>query len=93
MITVAERLVHGPLTALMLLEISRRHIARFAWSPPSFQHLKAFEYRAINPMVVNRSVCVGLGPGETPETLRVWAKDREGGVIGMTGKITFARSL
>ncbi|GLB34915.1 putative 3-hydroxyacyl-[acyl-carrier-protein] dehydratase activity [Lyophyllum shimeji] len=68
-----ERLVHGPLTALMLLETAVFH-------NPGLQ-LKSFEYRARNPIIVNRAstihgvwndntsirLCCLRGPGEETE--------------------------
>ncbi|EMD38362.1 hypothetical protein CERSUDRAFT_113528 [Gelatoporia subvermispora B] len=73
-----ERLVHGPLTALMLLEAAAFHMpdAKF----------RSMEYRAVNPMVVNRSVKLS-GARENSSTITVWAED-ENKVVGMTGRIT-----
>ena len=80
MIAILERLVHGPLTALMLLEVAGLSNGKRA--------LKSFEYRAVNPIVVNRPVCIGVGPEEEGRKVRMWAKDRVSGMIGMIGTIT-----
>jgi len=72
-----ERLVHGPLTALMLLETTRlqKPEARFAH----------FEYRARNPIIVNRPLTIaGVWNDEHSATL--WAVNDKG-VVGMTGEI------
>jgi len=73
-----ERLVHGPLTALMLLESATFHL-------PDAQ-LRSFEYRAMNPLVVNRNIRL-CGVHESQGTIRVWAKD-EHEVVGMMGRIS-----
>ncbi|TBU50830.1 hypothetical protein BD309DRAFT_944763 [Dichomitus squalens] len=78
-----ERLVHGPLTALMLLDVTALKIPGRAF--------KTFEYRAVNPIPVNRRISIH-GARESEETIRVWAEaeELETGrlVVGMTGKIT-----
>ncbi|KAI0748171.1 hypothetical protein C8Q80DRAFT_1344474 [Daedaleopsis nitida] len=50
---------------------------------------RAFEYRAINPIVVNRPVRI-CGTQEDKETIRVWAEEIQSGVVGMTGRIVLA---
>lgn len=80
---VTERLVHGPLTALMLLDTTALYF------PGS--RFKSFEYRAINPIVVNRPVRI-CGAQEDKETIRVWAEETESKVVGMTGKILLAHA-
>ncbi|PSR99441.1 hypothetical protein PHLCEN_2v4135 [Hermanssonia centrifuga] len=72
-----ERLVHGPLTALMLLETSalQRPDAVF----------RTFEYRALNPLVVNRPVTIYGAWGKSE--VQVWAEDGDG-TVGMTGSIS-----
>lgn len=77
----AERLVHGPLTALMLLEVLQFH-------KPGLQ-LRAFEYRARNPVIVNRNSTIhGSLTGENKAD--VWCTDDDG-VVGMTGSVTFSQ--
>lgn len=75
-----ERLVHGPLTALLLLDTTVFHYPDL--------HLKSFEYRALNPMVVNKEVTIhGAWETSTQEkALTVWAID-EDNVVGMRGRI------
>lgn len=52
---------------------------------------KTFEYRAVNPIPVNRVVSIN-GAQEDKDTIRVWAEVKEPGsgrqVVGMVGKIT-----
>jgi len=78
MIRRTERLVHGPLTALMLLETLRFH-------KPDAQ-LKSFEYRAVNPLVVGKSVTMH-GATDAAGSVQLWAQDSDG-VVGMMGKVT-----
>lgn len=72
-----ERLVHGPLTALMLLETAAFH-------NPGLM-LKSLEYRATNPMVVNREMTIN-GTWLDDSTARLWCMD-ETGIVGMVGSI------
>ncbi|KAI0636921.1 hypothetical protein C8Q77DRAFT_1215804 [Trametes polyzona] len=78
-----ERLVHGPLTALMLLDVATLHLPGSAF--------KSFEYRAVNPIVVNRPVKIS-GAQTDKETVVVWAEETASKVVGMTGKITLAKA-
>ncbi|CDO69526.1 hypothetical protein BN946_scf184785.g31 [Trametes cinnabarina] len=78
-----ERLVHGPLTALMLLDVTALH----APGTP----FQSFEYRAVNPIVVNRPVRI-CGARTEKDTMLVWAEETSSGIIGMTGKITFSKA-
>lgn len=73
-----ERLVHGPMTAMMLLEVVNFH------NP--LVHIKEFEYRATNPLYVNRLLTIN-GTWIDRARARVWCVDDEGGV-GMTGLVT-----
>ncbi|KAI0273767.1 hypothetical protein BC834DRAFT_228405 [Gloeopeniophorella convolvens] len=70
-----ERLVHGPLTALMLLET-------LAYHHPEAQ-MKSFEYRALNPVVVNRRLTFH-GAWNGSSEIALWVVD-EAGVVGMKG--------
>ncbi|KDQ60781.1 hypothetical protein JAAARDRAFT_124307 [Jaapia argillacea MUCL 33604] len=74
-----ERLVHGPLTALMLLETVVFH-------KPNVQ-FQSFEYRAVNPVIVGRPVVIS-GSWHDEKGALVWATDEEG-TVGMTGIVTF----
>ncbi|KAI9574233.1 hypothetical protein HD554DRAFT_2181359 [Boletus coccyginus] len=77
----AERLVHGPLTALMLLEVLQFY-------KPGLQ-LHAFEYRARNPVIVNcNSIIYGALTNENKADM--WCADDDG-VVGMTGSVTFSQ--
>lgn len=71
----SERLVHGPLTALMLLETAVFH-------NPGLQ-LNSFEYRAVNPMIVKRAMSIS-GSWADKNIIKLWCID-ENGVVGMTG--------
>ncbi|THU89515.1 hypothetical protein K435DRAFT_729039 [Dendrothele bispora CBS 962.96] len=73
-----ERLVHGPLTSLMLLEAVVDH-------KPNAQ-IESFDYRARNPLIVGRKLTVH-GKWQNEKTVAVWCVD-EDGVVGMTGNIT-----
>ncbi|KAJ7046825.1 hypothetical protein C8F04DRAFT_211125 [Mycena alexandri] len=72
-----ERLVHGPLTALMLLEVTKFH-------KPTAQ-LTYFEYRARNPVIVDEPMTIN-GAWVDEHTATVWCVN-EAGVVGMTGTI------
>jgi len=75
-----ERLVHGPLTALMLLEGLLFH-------HPGLQ-LQSFSYRARNPLIVNRT-CTIYGSFVGEDQVDVWCEDLDG-AVGMTGRVNFA---
>ncbi|KAF8910964.1 hypothetical protein CPB84DRAFT_1812487 [Gymnopilus junonius] len=72
-----ERLVHGPLTAQMLLENVMFHF-------PGVKFHK-FEYRATNPLFVNRELVIS-GKWLDKSNALVWCSDANG-VVGMTGKV------
>jgi hydroxyacyl-ACP dehydratase HTD2-like protein with hotdog domain len=72
-----ERLVHGPLTALLLLET-------LAHYHPEAE-MRSFEYRALNPVVVNRELSF-YGTWIDTKEIMLWVQD-EGGVVGMKGKV------
>ncbi|RDB21417.1 Mesaconyl-C(4)-CoA hydratase [Hypsizygus marmoreus] len=72
-----ERLVHGPLTAMMLLETTVFH-------HPSIQ-ITSFEYRARNPVVVNRPTTIH-GAWTDKNTVALWCVDDDG-IVGMTGAV------
>lgn len=73
----SERLVHGPLTAMMLLETA-------VFFHPEIQ-IKSFEYRARNPVIVNRLSTI-KGVWIDKATIKLWCID-EDGVVGMTGTV------
>ena len=80
---IEERLVHGPFTALMMLDTTALQVPG--------RGFKTFEYRAVNPIAVNRRVDINCAQGDK-DTIRVWAEveELESGrqVVGMVGKIT-----
>jgi hypothetical protein len=71
-------LIHGLLTALMLLETA-------VLNKPDIR-VKSFEYRATNPMIVDRGATVN-GKWTSNVTAQLWCIDEQG-VVGMTGKVT-----
>ncbi|EIN07320.1 hypothetical protein PUNSTDRAFT_71314 [Punctularia strigosozonata HHB-11173 SS5] len=77
-----ERLVHGPLTALMLIEAFVHHYPR--------ANLHSFEYLARNPIVVNQSMWFHGAVDKDRKTAIVWAETGPYGVVGMTGVIHFS---
>ncbi|KAG9126882.1 hypothetical protein FRC07_001540 [Ceratobasidium sp. 392] len=77
-----DRLVHGPLTALLLL--------RFAHSlTPPDNHIVAFKYRATHPLVVDRPLTLNLHWTNEHTGAEVWATSDQG-VVGMKGTVVFA---
>ena len=76
-----ERLVHGPLTALMLIEALR--------SAGYFGRIDNYEYRARNPVLVGQRqhLNVAFGKqGEVGKTATLWAED-DAGFVGMTATV------
>ncbi|KAG9099584.1 hypothetical protein FRC06_005125 [Ceratobasidium sp. 370] len=77
-----DRLVHGPLTALLLL--------RFAnFLAPSDDHIVAFKYRATHPLVVDRPLTLNLHWTNERKGAEVWATSDKG-VVGMKGTVVLA---
>ncbi|KAG1753443.1 hypothetical protein EDB19DRAFT_1845048 [Suillus lakei] len=74
-----ERLVHGPLTALMLLESLIYHRPR--------AQLRTFTYRAHNPIFVNCAATIH-GAVVAKDKAELWCENDEG-VVGMTGTVQF----
>ncbi|KAF7440537.1 hypothetical protein PC9H_000883 [Pleurotus ostreatus] len=73
-----ERLVHGPLTALMLLE-------SLGFSGEKDAQLRSLAYRAQNPLFVNSELTLA-GSWENAKTAKVWCVNQDG-VVGMTGTV------
>ncbi|KAL1914297.1 uncharacterized protein VTP21DRAFT_9035 [Calcarisporiella thermophila] len=71
-----ERLVHGPLTATLLLELIGENTKK---------KVKNFKYRAVSPFYVNEKLRV-CGKESGQGEFEVWAENAEGGV-GMTGSV------
>ncbi|KAJ7740942.1 hypothetical protein DFH07DRAFT_838540 [Mycena maculata] len=72
-----ERLVHGPLTALLLLETTMLQ------NPTA--KIAHFEYRARNPVIVNRPMTIA-GAWDDEQTATLWCVNDEG-VVGMSGSV------
>ncbi|KAJ6474692.1 hypothetical protein C8R47DRAFT_1179251 [Mycena vitilis] len=76
-----ERLVHGPLTALMLLETTMLQRPK--------AHFARFEYRARNPIIVNQPVTIA-GVWTDRHHASLWCVNNQG-VVGMTGSVQLAK--
>ena len=74
----SDLLVHGPLTAIMLIEVLLHN--GYAGQ------INNFEYRARNPVYVDRQqhVCAAIDVDNSRATL--WVEDDDG-VVGMTGSV------
>jgi len=75
---IAERLVHGPLTAQMLLETVTFHM-------PGLK-IAEFEYRATNPLFANTELTINA-KWTDKQTIKVWCQNNDG-IVGMTGIVT-----
>ncbi|TFK76401.1 hypothetical protein BDN72DRAFT_830968 [Pluteus cervinus] len=73
-----ERLVHGPLTALMLLEAA-------TFQNPKLK-LNSMEYQAQNALVVDKSLGI-YGAWVNESRISMWCQDEQSGVVGMTGTL------
>jgi hydroxyacyl-ACP dehydratase HTD2-like protein with hotdog domain len=75
----AAPVVHGPLTALLLLEFLQYHKPKGTW-------ISEFSYNATNPLYVNAPVTLhGAFTDESKMEATVWAKG-EGEGVGMVAK-------
>ncbi|KAF8530107.1 hypothetical protein BU17DRAFT_78676 [Hysterangium stoloniferum] len=72
-----ERLVHGPMTALMLLEVLENN-------RPQDLQISTFEYKATNPLFIDRRITIH-GNWLNKHDAELWAQTDDG-VVGMTGK-------
>lgn len=52
---------------------------------------QSFEYRAVNPVVVNRPLKI-CGAQTDKDTVVAWAEETSSKVVGMTGKIKLAKA-
>lgn len=68
------------MTAMMLLEV-------LVFNYP-MAHIKEFEYRATNPLYVNRDLTI-KGSWLDSTTAKVWCEDDQG-TVGMRGTIKIA---
>lgn len=76
----SERLVHGPLTALMLLESVHNQNPEL--------RVQTFSYQARNPMTVNRTHTIsGKWTDSSQKEVNLWCVD-EDGIVGMTGTVS-----
>ncbi|KAL5532752.1 hypothetical protein ACEPAF_4526 [Sanghuangporus sanghuang] len=73
-----ERLVHGPLTALMLSETLFHEGYR--------GNINSFVYRAFNPVLVGRRQHLRGAFSEEKDSATLWAEDDDG-IVGMTARV------
>lgn len=73
-----ERLVHGPLTALTLLEVVEN-------TRPSNLRIVRFEYRATNPLFINALITIE-GKWTSDKEVSIWARS-EDNIVGMKGHV------
>ena len=66
----SERLVHGPLSALMLLETLSMHHPELT--------LESFDYRAHNPIVVNQPISIYGSFDQEKGNVQLWCTTSEG---------------
>lgn len=73
-----DLVVHGPMTAQLLVEVAKKAADDAAVS------LRKFEYRATHPMYVNKPITLnGAWDGPRGSKLILWAEQE--GVVGMKG--------
>ncbi|KAF8521172.1 hypothetical protein JB92DRAFT_2708053 [Gautieria morchelliformis] len=72
-----ERLVHGPMTALILMEAVENN-------RPEHLSIDTFEYRATNQLFVNQAITVH-GNWVSGSKIKLWAQNDDG-VVGMVGE-------
>ncbi|GJJ14269.1 hypothetical protein Clacol_008533 [Clathrus columnatus] len=77
-----ERLVHGPMTALMLLEVIENN-------RPSNLRIDRFEYRATSPLFINSPITIA-GKWTNDEEVNIWAHSYDN-VVGMKGRASLKR--
>jgi 3-methylfumaryl-CoA hydratase len=73
-------LVHGPLTALLLLDAVRRSVVTMP--------VAKFEYRAVRPLFCGNPMSICAAPTPDQQGLTLWAEDHDG-FVAMTGAATF----
>jgi hypothetical protein len=76
----SERLVHAPLSALMMLETLR------LCHPKAALLLKGFTYRAINPMILNKQLTIHGSWNDRQDSSVLWMVN-EDGQVGMTATV------
>jgi len=74
-------LVHGPLTAILLLDAIEQNSAG--------RQLVAFDYRALRPLFCGNPLTICAAPTAGEAGIEVWAEDHEG-FVAMRGKGMFA---
>ena len=85
-VTQVERypglIVHGPFTAVLLLELVREH-----W-PDKAMRMSGFSMRAKAPLFANRPITLFGAPADDGRSCRLWAADDQG-VLAMEIDATF----
>ena len=69
--------MHGPLTAILLLDGIRRNVTT--------QRLAGFEYRALRPLFCGKPVAICGALSGDGAAVDVWAEDHEG-YVAMRGR-------
>lgn len=81
-----DLVVHGPLTASLLVELAERAAV------DSGKQLQSFEYRATNPMYVNQPIRLAIGPLQASEDGKAWTAEagaEQDGRVGMKATAKF----
>ncbi len=76
-----DLVVHGPLTATLMVDLCRR-------SRPDAA-ITGFSFRAVAPLFVGNEMVLGAAPSDDGTRASVWAANHEGGLASQ-GEVTFA---
>lgn len=74
-----DRLVHGPLTALLLLELASSNL-------PKGRRIASFSYRAKHPVIVNRPLSLSGAWSDKRTEGKLWATN-EAGLVCMVADV------
>ncbi len=73
--------VHGPLTATLLIDLVRRHVPG--------ARIEAFSFRAVSPLFEGRSMSLNAALPDADGLMRLWAANHEG-ALAMTAEARVA---
>lgn len=73
--------VHGPLTATLLIDLVRRHAPAAS--------IEAFSFRAVSPLFDGNEMSVNASPPDADGVVRLWAANHEG-ALAMTAEARLA---
>ncbi len=76
----SDCLVHGPLTSTLLISLAQQNLPE--------KSLKAFSYRALKPLFVNKPIQLNLKKTSNT-TAETWAVDKQQLTLAMKGTFTF----